>query len=47
MDEPLLSNYLPGLDWSEDSADDDIEKEEEESLAPFQISWRPQNRFVY
>ncbi|KAM6934708.1 INO80 complex subunit Da [Xenentodon cancila] len=31
-----------GLDWSEDSADDDTE--EGERFAPFQISWRPQNR---
>uniref|UniRef100_A0A3P8U160 INO80 complex subunit D n=1 Tax=Amphiprion percula TaxID=161767 RepID=A0A3P8U160_AMPPE len=31
-----------GLDWSEDSADDDDE-EEAERFAPFQSSWRPHN----
>ncbi|XP_004557844.3 INO80 complex subunit Da [Maylandia zebra] len=34
-----------GLDWSEDSADDDDEVEEDmaERFSPFQSSWRPQN----
>ncbi|KAM4558890.1 INO80 complex subunit Da [Odontesthes bonariensis] len=32
-----------GLDWSEDSADEDDEEEEAERLAPFQSSWRPHN----
>uniref|UniRef100_A0A3P8US36 INO80 complex subunit D n=1 Tax=Cynoglossus semilaevis TaxID=244447 RepID=A0A3P8US36_CYNSE len=33
-----------GLDWSEDSADDDIVDEEEtEKFVPFQSSWKPQN----
>ncbi|XP_015225984.1 PREDICTED: INO80 complex subunit D isoform X1 [Cyprinodon variegatus] len=34
-----------GLDWSEDSADDDDE-EDVERAAPFQSPWRPENRSV-
>ncbi|CAG5865630.1 unnamed protein product [Menidia menidia] len=32
-----------GLDWSEDSADEDHEEEQAERLAHFQSSWRPRN----
>lgn len=41
-----LTSSLPGLDWSEDSADDDDE-EETETFFPFQSSWRPQNGSVF
>lgn len=37
---------LPGLDWSEDSADDGDDGEEAETLLPFQSPWRPQNGSV-
>lgn len=42
----LSQNCLPGLDWSEDSADDDDE-EEAVTFVPYQSSWRPQNGSVY
>lgn len=45
----VLCNFpVPGLDWSEDSADDDEEEDEEEAetFVPFQSSWRPRNGSV-
>ncbi|MED6254207.1 hypothetical protein ATANTOWER_019632 [Ataeniobius toweri] len=33
-----------GLDWSEDSAEDDDEEEDAERVTPFQNSWKPENR---
>lgn len=42
-----FSTSLPGLDWSEDSADDaDNDEEEAEICIPFQSSWKPQNGSV-
>lgn len=41
------NNLCLGLDWSEDSADDvDDNEEEAERFFPFQSSWRPQNGLV-
>lgn len=42
-----FTTSLPGLDWSEDSADDaDYDEEEAETCIPFQSSWKPQNGSV-
>lgn len=44
---PWLS--VPGLDWSEDSADDvddDDDEDEAGAFIPFQSSWRPRNGSV-
>lgn len=44
---PWLS--VPGLDWSEDSADDvddDADEDEAGAFIPFQNSWRPRNGSV-
>lgn len=36
-----------GLDWSEDSADDvEDDEDETETFIPFRSSWRPQNGSV-
>ena len=43
-----LTSSLPGLDWSEDSGEDDVEQEDAdlERDRPFHSSWRPQDGSV-